>query len=157
MGNPEGKSRIVCDLDFDKNGLQAGYARAPYSRNTSGWGVIEIPVFVVKNGNGPTVLLTGGVHGDEYEGQIAISRLARTIDPARVQGRVIMMPAVNGYQVCRELKENPETSSIPILMLTAKSQESDRFWGKEAGADAYMTKPFDMDELIAEMRALLNE
>ena len=69
----------------------------------------------------------------------------------------IMMPAVNGYQVCRELKENPETSSIPILMLTAKSQESDKFWGKEAGADAYVTKPFDMDELIAEMRALLNE
>jgi DNA-binding response OmpR family regulator len=59
--------------------------------------------------------------------------------------------------VCRELKENPETSSIPILMLTAKSQESDKFWGKEAGADAYMTKPFDMDELIAEMRTLLNE
>ena len=69
----------------------------------------------------------------------------------------IMMPAMNGYQVCRELKENPDTSSIPILMLTAKSQESDKFWGQEAGADAYVTKPFDMDELIAEMRALLDE
>jgi DNA-binding response OmpR family regulator len=55
------------------------------------------------------------------------------------------------------LKENPETKSIPILMLTAKSQESDKFWGKEAGADAYVTKPFDMDELIEQMRALLNE
>ena len=69
----------------------------------------------------------------------------------------IMMPTMNGYQVCRELKGNAETSSIPILMLTAKSQESDKFWGKEAGADAYVTKPFDMDELIAEMRALLDE
>ena len=69
----------------------------------------------------------------------------------------IMMPAVNGYQVCRELKGNPDTSSIPILMLTAKSQESDKFWGKEAGADAYVTKPFDMDELIGEIRGLLRE
>ena len=67
----------------------------------------------------------------------------------------IMMPAVNGYQVCRELKEDPDTSSIPILMLTAKSQESDKFWGMEAGADDYMTKPFDMDELIKKIEALL--
>ncbi len=69
----------------------------------------------------------------------------------------VMMPAMNGYQVCRELKGNADTRSIPILMLTAKSQESDKFWGKEAGADAYVTKPFDMDELIAEMRALLDD
>ena len=69
----------------------------------------------------------------------------------------IMMPAVNGYQVCRELKANADTSSIPILMLTAKSQESDKFWGKEAGADAYITKPFDMDDLIREIRGLLDE
>jgi DNA-binding response OmpR family regulator len=68
----------------------------------------------------------------------------------------IMMPAMNGYQVCRELKEDPETSPIPVLMLTAKSQESDKFWGKEAGANAYVTKPFDMDELIGEIRGLLN-
>ena len=69
----------------------------------------------------------------------------------------IMMPEMNGYQVCRELKEDPDLSSIPILMLTAKSQESDKFWGMEAGADAYVTKPFDMDELIKEVRALLDE
>ncbi len=69
----------------------------------------------------------------------------------------IMMPEMNGYQVCRELKEDPDTSSIPVLMLTAKSQESDKFWGMEAGADAYVTKPFDMDELIKEVRALLDE
>ena len=60
----------------------------------------------------------------------------------------IMMPTLNGYQVCRELRENPATRSIPIVMLTARSQESDKFWGKEAGADAYLVKPFDMDELM---------
>jgi DNA-binding response OmpR family regulator len=69
----------------------------------------------------------------------------------------VMMPEVNGYQVCRTLKEDPETSAIPILMLTAKSQESDRFWGIEAGANAYITKPFDMDDLIAKIRYLLDD
>src|SRR3546814_14118113 len=54
-----------------------------------------MPICVGKNGSGPTVLLTGGIHGDEYEGQIAVSRLARELDPASVQGRVIMLPAVN--------------------------------------------------------------
>ena len=88
-------SRIAGDIDFDRNGRQAGYLRAPMSRNTSGWGIVEIPIIVVKNGSGPTVLLTGGVHGDEYEGPIAISRLSRSLDPGAVQGRVIMMPAVN--------------------------------------------------------------
>ncbi len=69
----------------------------------------------------------------------------------------IMMPEMNGYQVCRELKEDPDTSSIPVLMLTAKSQESDKFWGMEAGADSYITKPFEMDELIKEVKVLLDE
>lgn len=88
-------SRIRCDIDFEKIGRQLGYLRAPHSRNSSGWGTIEIPIVVVSNGKGPTVLFTGGVHGDEYEGQIAVARLARTLDPARIQGRVIMIPAVN--------------------------------------------------------------
>ena len=89
------ESRIRCDIDLDASGRHAGYLRAPQSRNNSGWGTVEIPIFSVKNGTGPCVLLTGGVHGDEYEGQIAISRLGRTLDPARVQGQVIMIPTVN--------------------------------------------------------------
>jgi DNA-binding response OmpR family regulator len=65
----------------------------------------------------------------------------------------ILMPTMNGYQVCRELKGNAGTRSIPIVMLTAKSQASDRFWGKEAGADVYLVKPFDMDDLMKEVVA----
>lgn len=95
MAASAAKSRIRCDIDFDRAGRQAGYLRAPLSRNTAGWGIIEIPIVVVKNGSGPTVLLTGGVHGDEYEGQIVVSRLGRDLDPARVQGRVIMIQSVN--------------------------------------------------------------
>jgi N-alpha-acetyl-L-2,4-diaminobutyrate deacetylase len=88
-------SRIRCEIDFDKPGRQAGYLRAPQSRNTSGWGVVEIPIYVFRNGAGPTLLLTGGVHGDEYEGQITVSRLAQTLPLEQLSGRLILIPAVN--------------------------------------------------------------
>lgn len=101
------ESRIRCEIDFESSGRQAGYLRAPLSRNTSGWGVVEIPVISVKNGSGPTVLFTGGVHGDEYEGQIAVSRLARSLDPAKVQGRVIMIPALNMPAVLNDTRLSP--------------------------------------------------
>ena len=77
----ENKSRITTEIDFEQQGKQSGYLRAPLSRNTSGWGIVEIPIVVIKNGSGPTVLLTGGIHGDEYEGPIALSELARTLEP----------------------------------------------------------------------------
>lgn len=107
MVSEESASRITCGLDLDKDGRQAAYLRAPLSRNTSGWGVVEIPIIVVKNGNGPTVLLTGGVHGDEYEGPIAISRLSRDLEPAKVQGRVIMLPAVNIPAIMADTRLSP--------------------------------------------------
>ena len=66
-----------------------------------------------------------------------------------------MMAKMNGYQVCRELKGNPETKATPVIMLTAKSQESDKFWAKEVGAEDYVTKPFDMEELIEKIRGYL--
>ncbi|AZO80175.1 MULTISPECIES: succinylglutamate desuccinylase/aspartoacylase family protein [unclassified Bosea (in: a-proteobacteria)] len=100
-------SRVRCEIDFEASGRQAGYLRAPLSRNTSGWGVVEIPVVSVKNGSGPTILFTGGVHGDEYEGPIAISRLARRLDPAAIQGRVIMIPALNIPAVMNDTRLSP--------------------------------------------------
>ncbi len=64
----------------------------------------------------------------------------------------IMLPAMNGYQVCRRLKSNPETETIPVVVVTAKSQESDKFWAKETGADDYLTKPFEMEELLQKVQ-----
>lgn len=60
----------------------------------------------------------------------------------------LMMPKMNGYQVCWELKNNETTRDIKVVMLTAKTQESDKFWGHETGADDYITKPFEMSHLI---------
>lgn len=67
----------------------------------------------------------------------------------------IMMPKINGYEVCRRLKASPLTADIPIIMLTAKSQKEDKFWGRDAGADDYVTKPFDPVELEALVEKLL--
>ena len=88
-------SPIVPSVDFDRDGVQHGTLRLPYSRDDSAWGSVMIPVTVVKNGEGPTALLTGGNHGDEYEGPIALFDLARTLKAEDVAGRVIILPAMN--------------------------------------------------------------
>jgi N-alpha-acetyl-L-2,4-diaminobutyrate deacetylase len=89
------KTRIFHELDFDKPGKQIGYLRVPQSRDGGAWSTVEIPIAVVNGSHGPGVLFTGGVHGDEYEGQIAVSRLARRLDAQSLRGRVILMPAVD--------------------------------------------------------------
>jgi predicted deacylase len=89
------KTRIFHELDFDQPGKQIGYLRVPQSRDGGAWSTIEIPIAVVNGSKGPAVLFTGGVHGDEYEGQIAVSRLARRLDPQSLRGKVILMPAVD--------------------------------------------------------------
>lgn len=67
----------------------------------------------------------------------------------------IILPKKNGFQVCRQLKTSPRTQEIKIIMLTSKTQDSDRFWGLKQGADDYMTKPFESDELIGRVGRLL--
>jgi two-component system phosphate regulon response regulator PhoB len=66
-----------------------------------------------------------------------------------------MMPAADGIEVCRRLRADPNTSEIPVLMLTARAEEADRIKGLESGADDYLVKPFSPRELIARLRALL--
>ncbi len=69
----------------------------------------------------------------------------------------IIMPGLNGYQVCRELKNHPSTRETPIIYLTAKGQETDKFWGFETGAAEYIVKPFEMGDLIEKMEEALQE
>ncbi len=66
-----------------------------------------------------------------------------------------MLPKVSGIEVCRRIRAKPETRNIPIIMLTARSEEADRIRGLETGADDYLTKPFSTKELIARVRAVL--
>ena len=67
----------------------------------------------------------------------------------------LMLPGIQGTELCRQLRSNPKTEHIPIIMLTAKGDETDKIRGLEIGADDYMTKPFSPKELIARVNALL--
>ncbi|MQB12178.1 N-alpha-acetyl diaminobutyric acid deacetylase DoeB [Agrobacterium sp. ICMP 6402] len=88
-------SPITPSVDFDAKGVQHGHLRLPYSRDDSAWGSVMIPICIIANGDGPTALLTGGNHGDEYEGPAALFELAHTLDLADVSGRIIIVPALN--------------------------------------------------------------
>lgn len=66
----------------------------------------------------------------------------------------VMMPRMDGFETLQRLRANPETSEIPVIMLTAKSQEQDIFKGWQSGADCYLTKPFNPMELLTFVRRI---
>lgn len=88
-------SSINLSIDLEADGVSHGFMRLPYSRNESAWGSVMIPITVAKNGDGPTALVTGGNHGDEYEGPLALTALAASIDIKSITGRVIIVPFMN--------------------------------------------------------------
>ena len=84
-------------------------------------------------------------------------------DPLRVEETIssvrpsvilldVVMPERNGFQVCRELKGSSEFQGIPVILVTSKDSSSDKYWGEQQGADAYVTKPFTKDELLRAIR-----
>jgi len=88
-------SRVWTHVDYEIDGKQSGSLHVPISTDLSAYGMIQIPLVCLRNGDGPTVLLTAGNHGDEYEGQIALMRLARVLQAEDVRGRIIMVPSLN--------------------------------------------------------------
>ncbi len=84
-------------------------------------------------------------------------------DPKRVEEMIaierpnlilldVVMPERNGFQVCRELKSNNDFNTIPVILVTSKDTASDRYWGQQQGADAYVTKPFTREDLLRAVR-----
>jgi N2-acetyl-L-2,4-diaminobutanoate deacetylase len=88
-------SPVSSTVDFELDGVQHGFLRLPYSRDDSAWGSVMIPITVARNGEGPTALLTGANHGEEYEGPVALMDLAHCIKAEELSGRVIIIPAMN--------------------------------------------------------------
>jgi predicted deacylase len=88
-------TQIYTDVDYDRPGKQTGHLEAPQSTNTAAWATQFIPITVIMNGSGPTALLFGGNHGDEYEGPVTLMKLARALQPEQIQGRVIIVPMLN--------------------------------------------------------------
>ena len=98
---------ITSTIDFDKDGVQHGFLKLPHSTNESAWGSIMIPITQFKNGDGPTALLSGANHGDEYEGPIALYSLASREHFDDIQGRVIIVPAMNYPAFCEGTRVSP--------------------------------------------------
>ena len=117
------------DISFDKDGKYISSLRIPLSTNTSGWGSLLLPVIVIRNGDGLTVLFTGGNHGDEYEGPVALRKLANSLKPEEIRGQVIIVPYLNypavlagtrlspvdGLNMNRSFPGNPKGSITPMI------------------------------------------
>jgi N2-acetyl-L-2,4-diaminobutanoate deacetylase len=101
------KSTAFATIDLDGRGKRVGFVMIPHSPDDDAWGVTRLPIAVIANGNGPTVILEGGNHGDEYEGPIAITELIRDLDPTEVSGRLILMPANNVHAVIAGKRTSP--------------------------------------------------
>ncbi len=88
-------TKIWTDVDYERDGKQIGWLHLNHSVTRSAYGAIMIPIAVIKNGPGPTAFFMAGNHGDEYEGQIALTKLIKALEPDAIKGRVIILPAAN--------------------------------------------------------------
>lgn len=100
-------SSVSATVDFNADGIQHGFLKLPYSHDGSAWGAIMTPITVIKNGEGQTALLTGGNHGDEYEGITSLLKLCSTLKQENIQGRVIIIPMMNHPAVVAGSRVSP--------------------------------------------------
>ena len=107
MSDSTKQSRIKSTVPLDQEGVFRGDLMLRYSDNHVPLGYYPIPIMVVKNGEGPTALLIGGVHGDEFEGPTALMRLANRLDAGRINGRLIIIPALNAAAIQASSRTSP--------------------------------------------------
>ncbi|MBS0525678.1 MAG: succinylglutamate desuccinylase/aspartoacylase family protein [Proteobacteria bacterium] len=88
-------SHLAADIDLDAEGKATGFVRVPHSVHRSAYGWIPIPIVRIKNGDGPNVLMQAGNHGDEWEGQIGLGNLIRSLQPKDINGRLVILPSAN--------------------------------------------------------------
>ncbi len=98
---------IRCGVDFENAGKRFGALELDHSDNQHVFATIPIPVVVIKNGPGPTVLLAAGNHGDEQEGQVILRKLAHELEPNDLSGRLIILPALNYPAVLDNSRVSP--------------------------------------------------
>jgi two-component system phosphate regulon response regulator PhoB len=121
--------------------------------------MIAPKILVVEDEESLSVLLRYNLEAEGYQvetvmrGDEAEIRLRENVPDLLVLDW--MVPAVSGIELCRRLRMRPETQRLPIIMLTARGEESDRVRGLSTGADDYLVKPFSMPEFVARVRALL--
>ena len=94
-------------VDLEASGRQIGWLHFPQSPHDDAWGTVAVPIAVLARGNGPTVILTGGSHGDEHEGPIVLGEIIRDFDLGRLSGRLIVLPAINTPAVAASCRTSP--------------------------------------------------
>jgi N2-acetyl-L-2,4-diaminobutanoate deacetylase len=104
---PERVGPAFTNINLDDAGRQVGFVMIPHSPDDDAWGVTRVPIAIIGNGDGPTVVLEGGNHGDEYEGPIVISELIHDLDPSEVRGRLVLMPSNNVHAVLAGRRNSP--------------------------------------------------
>ncbi|MSP82913.1 MAG: succinylglutamate desuccinylase [Alphaproteobacteria bacterium] len=100
-------TRVWTDIDFERDGKQFGWLYLPHSVTRSGYGNLATAIAVIRNGRGPTALLMAGNHGDEYEGQVVLSRMIRELEPSAIHGRVIIVPTANVAAALAGVRTSP--------------------------------------------------
>ena len=98
---------INCNIDLNSLGKRFGNMSLNHSDHRYAFSSIQIPIAVIKGGEGPTVLLTAGNHGDEYEGQCILRRLIQELDESSINGRLIILPALNSPAVRAATRTSP--------------------------------------------------
>lgn len=114
---------------------------------------------IVEDEESISTLLDYNLSREDFETRIAVDGEDALLKTQEFHPDIVildwMLPKISGIEVCRRLRQNPETRNLPIIMLTARSEETDRIRGLETGADDYLTKPFSTAELIARVKAVL--
>jgi predicted deacylase len=100
-------SRLSADIDLLADGKATGFVRVPHSVHRSAYGWIPIPIVRIKNGDGPSVLMQAGTHGDEWEGQIGLGNLLRALEPKDIKGRLVILPSANFPAAMAGLRTSP--------------------------------------------------
>jgi twitching motility two-component system response regulator PilH len=144
------------DMAAKQSPTVAAYVHLWSAENCGDRPMLQKKVLIVDDSPSQVRLIEGFL---EHEGY----RLVGLNDPERVEEMIslerpsvilldVVMPKRNGFQVCRELKTSAEFKEIPVILVTSKNTESDRFWGRQQGADGYVTKPFTREELLRAVR-----
>jgi N-alpha-acetyl-L-2,4-diaminobutyrate deacetylase len=139
---------VTATIDLGAPGKQVGRLQYPKISNTGGWAYSFVPVATIANGDGPTVLVSGGNHGDEYEGQIAALRLIQEIDPAQVSGRIVVIPVIS-----------TEASQANTRMWPSGANFNRSFPGRPDGppneqlADYFTRVLFPMSDVVIDMHS----
>jgi len=107
----------------------------------------EIITGSLRNAGFMTILATNGVEARSHISQQKPSAIILDV----------VLPNESGFELCRELKDKPDTKDIPIVMCSTKSGEMDKFWGMKQGASAYLTKPINIAELVRTIKLLVKD